>query len=99
MSFLQIINSERSLCSVSFTQIANMLMNKHVLQVGRTYYRITDCEFYYHAQSHKDIYTHGHERQKTSIGEWYFHGSGLDITLGGNDCYGGILLTAIAEIN
>lgn len=33
-----------------------------------------------------------------TTGEWYFHGSGLDITFGSDNEYGGILIQAIREI-
>jgi hypothetical protein len=83
----------------SFRQIADSLMNRLLLQVNRAFYRIVSCEFYYTSEDHPDPYTHGHKRQKESNGQWYFHGSGLDITLAGENGFGGILLTGIARIN
>ena len=73
-------------------------MNGYQLQVNNNYYRIVDCEFYYSSKKHPDPYVHGHERQKESLGEWYFHGSGLDITLGNEGAHGGILIRGVARV-
>jgi hypothetical protein len=86
-------------CFDSYKRIADKLMNDYRLQVRNTFYRIVECEFYYSSQKHNDPYVHGHERQKNSCGEWYFHGSGLDITLSNEQAYGGILLRGIAAVN
>lgn len=97
---LQIDHETPEITFKSFERIAEQLLNHHMLRVKEKWYRITECEFYYYNESnHPDPYVHGHERQKTSIGEWYFHGSGLDITLSGNNSYGGILLRGITEVN
>lgn len=95
---LTIIDENQGTCFDSYKRIAEKLMNGYVLQVRRKLYRIVDCEFYYHSKNHEDPYVHGHERQKESTGEWYFHGSGLDITLSNGESYGGILIRGIAEI-
>ena len=85
----------------SFKTIAEQLMNKFRLHVNGKKYRVVECEFYYFCSGHKDPFAHGHELQKTTFGQWYFHGSGLDITLGNRDksTYGGILLRGIAEVD
>jgi hypothetical protein len=81
-----------------FKRIATELMNKWLLLAGDTQYRIAEIEFYLRDdQFHRDIYTHGHEIQKTSH-RWYFHGSGIDITFGKGSYYGGILLRAIYDL-
>lgn len=82
----------------SFKRIAKELMNHHAIKVKDVYYRIVDCEFYYkHNESHNDIYTHGHKEQSKK-GSWYFHGSGIDITIGSKDSKGGILIRGIAKL-
>ncbi len=87
-----------------FDRIANDLMNSWVLAVNETYYRITEIEFYYdHIEkvsnnAVKDPYAHRHEQQKKS-GTWYFHGSGLDLTCGNKDHYGGILIRGIYKFD
>lgn len=96
-----LINDENDHTTLrSFRTIAEMLMNNYKLQIGNVFYRVTECEFYYHSYSdrHRDPYAHGHNRQKQTMGEWYFHGSGLDITLGNETGYGGILLRGIAAV-
>src|ERR1017187_501642 len=86
---LTIADETNEACSESFRRIAEKLMNLYQLQVKDNFYRIIDCEFYYSSKKHQDPYAHGHERQK-SKGEWYFHGSGLDITIGNGEALGGI---------
>lgn len=95
---LNIIDESAETCHNSYTRIAEKLMNDYKLQVKNTYYRIVECEFYYSSKKHVDPYVHGHQRQKESFGEWYFHGSGLDITLSNGDAYGGLLIRSIAEV-
>ena len=78
----------------SFERIANDLMNNWLLKIESEIYRITEIEFYYKSESHNDPYSHGHVLQKEKE-KWYFHGSGIDITFGTNETYGGILIRAI----
>lgn len=77
----------------SFRQIAEELMNNFILCSGVRIFRICEIEFYYKDIDHNDNYTHGHKQQKTS-GQWYQHGSGLDIICGNEKSYGGILIRA-----
>jgi hypothetical protein len=81
----------------SFERIANELLNKWILEVNHSKYRIAEIEFYLKSGQHNDTYTHGHELQKTT-GNWYFHGSGIDLTFGTSESYGGILIRAIYNI-
>lgn len=84
-----------------FDRIANDLMNNWVLAVNQTYYRISEIEFYCKSilpdGPIKDPYTHGHSEQLKS-GTWYFHGSGVDLTFGTADYYGGILIRGLQRI-
>lgn len=84
----------------SFNRIATELMNEYVLKVEDTNYRITEIEFYYKDDHHihNDTYIHEHSLQKTQ-GKWYFHGSGIDLTFGTEEAFGGILLRAIYNLN
>lgn len=82
----------------SFDRMASELMNEYVLKVGNAKYRITEIEFYYNSEEHKDTYSHQNELQKTT-GKWYFHGSGIDLTFGSGDRFGGILLRAIYNLD
>ncbi len=81
-----------------FQRIANDILNHWVLKVEDALFRITEIEFYYkNAEYHIDSYIHGHELQKQK-GKWYFHGSGIDITFGDGEAFGGILIRAIYNI-
>jgi hypothetical protein len=82
-----------------FKRIALHLMNNNVLIVGHGRYRFTELEFYYFNENgkHADVYSHRHRYQKTN-GQWYFHGSGLDITFGSENVYGGILIRGIKNL-
>jgi hypothetical protein len=83
----------------SFDKIAESLFNNYRLKVNESYYRLLDIEFYYYAEdSYKDVYTHKHDEQ-LKPGKWYFHGSGIDITIGNEKHHGGILIRAIARIS
>lgn len=81
-----------------FKRLAELILNKKVLKVNNQLFRICAIEFYYNLKSHQDKATHKHKRQKTN-GEWYFHGSGLDITIGNEEAFGGILIQAIMKID
>lgn len=84
-----------------FDRIANDLMNHWVLAVNEHHYRITEIEFYCKSVAEDGIiidkYTHGHPEQLKS-GTWYFHGSGLDLTFGTAEYYGGILIRGLQRI-
>ena len=82
---------------VDLSRIAFDLMNHWILKIESKLYRISEIEFYFNSDSHNDTYTHGHKLQKDK-GRWYFHGSGVDITIGGNGFYGGISIRAIYDI-
>lgn len=84
-----------------FTSIADELMNKWSLRVDKIEYRLTEIEFYFFdADYHPDPYVHKNDRQ-LSNGQWYFHGSGLDITFGDKSrkAYGGILIRGIQNVD
>lgn len=81
----------------SFDRIANELLNNWIMEVNKSKYRIAEIEFYLKNGQHNDTYTHGHELQKTT-GNWYFHGSGIDLTFGTSESHGGILIRAISNL-
>lgn len=82
----------------SFNRISKDLFNNYKLQVNDNFYRFLDIEFYYHHENHLDEYTHKNELQKSS-GQWYSHPSGLDITIGGEGAFGGILIRSIGLVS
>jgi len=78
--------------------IASDLMNNWALRVGETKYQICEIEFYYNqGQEHHDPYLHGHDLQN-KYGRWYFHGSGLDFTIGTPQYAASILIRAILNL-
>lgn len=81
-----------------FRRIADDLMNKWILKIHESRYRICEIEFYFKSETHQDNFTHGHLQQMKS-GCWYFHGSGVDITFGSANSYGGILIRAILNLD
>jgi hypothetical protein len=78
--------------------MAEILMNNSTIIINKAKYRIAEIEFYLKSDMHNDKYTHAHKLQKKS-GRWYFHGSGIDITFGNSDMFGGILIRAIYNCN
>jgi hypothetical protein len=92
------LNIESKEIEKDFQRIATDLMNSWVLKVENSQYRICEIEFYFQSKEHKDTYTHGHELQKKK-GRWYFHGSGIDLTFGSSDIFGGILIRAIYDLD
>ena len=80
---------------VVFSEYANKLMNEYCLKVDDKKYNLIEIEFYfYDKENHPDPYIYCNEKQK-ECGEFYFHGSGMDITFGNGICYGGILIRSI----
>ncbi len=96
MDFLK-INKHRDFQSW-FKEIALKLFREYELVVNNAVYDFSEVEFYYHSNNHKDPYVHKDNMQLTN-GQWYFHGSGIDITFGEKrDIYGGILIRGIKKI-
>lgn len=105
-------NQNQNTYGERFSRLANELINKYVLCVNKTNFRISEIEFYLHTDDHLDIYTHRDIDQKTPC-QWYFHkkgGSykagtykGMDITFGFlnklGDTYGGILIREIQNMD
>lgn len=83
-----------------FDEIAYYLMNYTVLDINLKPYRITELEIYYHnPKLHPDPYVHKHPYQLANA-QWYFHGSGLDITFGDREkgIYAGVLIRGIKDL-
>jgi len=88
-------------------QIAESLLNKYVMVVGDKEYRLAEIEFYIKNDKHNDKYTHCDANQK-KYSKWYFHRyhgggyksgtyKGVDLTLGNNVTYFGILIRSIYD--
>lgn len=99
MSPFEIYASSPESIKESFNKVAETIFNDIQLEVNGNYYRFLDIEFYYFAKGvFEDVYAHQHQEQ-LKMGNWYFHGSGIDITIGDGTNYGGILIRAIAKIS
>ncbi len=81
----------------SFDLIANKISRDIIFRVNRSDYRIVDFEFYCYGNSFKDPFTHKSELQKKT-GQVYLHGSGIDITFGDGENYGGILIRGLVKL-
>lgn len=64
-----------------FKEIAEILLTQTKIVKGSQEYYITDIEFYLYYKGHKDIITYP---RKCEAGEWFFHGSGVDIFFASN---------------
>lgn len=91
-----------------FTDLANYILNNIIISANGTRYRICEIEFYYHNETHLDEYVHQSPDQK-QYGKFYFHKfhngtykagtfKGLDITLGNENTYFGILIRSIKNM-
>jgi len=91
---------------LKFSTLTFYLMNFISLSVSGKRYRMTELEVYYYSpkENHCDLYAHKKPEQ-LSIGKWYFHRAGIDITFGKdngneeNNVYGGILIRGIRELD
>jgi hypothetical protein len=87
-----------------FDDIASWLLRGSRVLVAGEPHRFTEVEFYYYGGSHHDAFTHRDPIQK-ECGRWYFHrtrgvyrsGSfkGFDLTFGGPDAFGGVLIRGL----
>jgi hypothetical protein len=83
-----------------FASLTNCLMNYLCLVVGKTAYRITECEIYYMDIEHQDPYVHCGDEQLTA-GKLYLNkAGGVDITFGNPNypAWGGILIRGIRNL-
>ena len=93
-----------------FTKLADILLNKTLLVINDSLYRLRELELYLFTDDHLDHYTHKSNEQAKSC-QWYFHKTGstyksgtykgLDITFGfkdkGKPTFGGILIRGISN--
>jgi|JI6StandDraft_1071083.scaffolds.fasta_scaffold29885_2 hypothetical protein len=87
----------------TYDAIAELILHRGHIKVNQKQFLIREVEFYYFSKNkHEDIFTHGFhnidakERQLT-FAQWYFHPnlSGVDLTIGNNENFGGILIRGI----
>lgn len=97
MTFLK-VNFETEASTIeSFDQIANKIANDINIKINETYYRIVDFEFYVFSKAIPDPHTYKNDLQLQS-GKLYLHSSGIDITFGDGENYGGILLRSVVKL-
>jgi 3-methyladenine DNA glycosylase Mpg len=84
----------------SFDLISQKIFSEFQIVANVHKYRIIELEFYYYSEQHKDFQTYRKDKQKTN-GEWFFHYSGIDITIGNKDlkAQGGILIRSIGKLD
>ena len=95
-----------------FKGIAKLLLNNYHIETPSTKYRLTEIEFYYYNENHPDESTYGYskktskpksridlhkEKQRKTL-NWFFHYSGIDISIGNGTSPGGILIRGIEKI-
>lgn len=89
-----------------FVSMSKKILFNFSILTSTNKYRIGEIEFYCYDDVHPDLYTHCHADQST-YGHWYFHKfgttyksgtfKGLDITLGKDGRYFGILIRSIID--
>ena len=90
-----------------FQMLADKILNKARLVANTKEYKICEIEMYLRNNDHDDKYVHGHDDQK-QFGKFYFHRyqngtykagtyKGLDIVLGNNNSYFGILIRTLYD--
>lgn len=92
---------------LSFIFLAHLLLNCCLISLNESEYSLAEIEFYYYSPDHLDPYPHKNSEQLKSK-TWYFHKTGnsyregtykgLDISLGDNKNYGGILIRSLKNM-
>lgn len=102
VDILEVVESKVGLSSehleTHFAEMANKLFSHYQMIVNEIVFDLCELEFYFHSKMHPDPYVHMDRMQKIN-GQWYFHGSGIDITIGDGINYGGILIRGIYNTN
>ncbi len=110
-NLLEIDKFEANDLQLRFHELADVLLNQSILIVGNMKYRICEIEFYAYSENHQDPYVHRHPEQ-LKFGNWYFHQiktkngfsykggnyKGIDLTLGDNSNFVGVLIRSIESI-
>jgi 3-methyladenine DNA glycosylase Mpg len=92
-----------------FDKLGDFILNNIIINSNETKFRLCEIEFYYYNETHKDEYVHKSPDQK-QYGKFYFHKfhngtyksgtfKGLDIVLGSNETYFGVLIRSIKNID
>lgn len=90
-----------------FHEIATNLFSNYYLKRGNDIFYFVEIEFYYYSNKHRDTVEDSHgikpfvyARHCDKNGQFFFHGSGVDICFAGNsnepqNGYGGILIRSL----
>jgi hypothetical protein len=97
MKFLHVDFENEASILHSTDQIAEKISKDILFQVNGSHYRIVDFEFYCYSEKFSDPHTHKNDLQKET-GKIYLHGSGLDITFGDGENYGGMLIRGVVKL-
>lgn len=90
-----------------FDILAQEILNNHIFRIRKSFYEITEIEFYIYDDDHPDANSHATPMQKTSLQmAFHTHGSsfkegsykGVDISLGHKKRYGGILIRGLKSL-
>ena len=83
-----------------FKKIATELINGWAIKNHESLYRMTDLEVYWTSPTHIDNSVYKRKHTDPTHGDWFFHYSGVDITLKDDTVggYGGILIRGIYSL-
>ncbi len=97
MTFLNVNFETEATALESFDRIADKISKDINLKINDNYYRLVDFEFYTFSKAIPDPHTYKNDLQLQS-GKLYLHSSGVDITFGDGENYGGILLRSVVKL-
>jgi hypothetical protein len=91
------VDEDNLLESLGF--IARTIFSDYQIVTPKNNYRILELEFYYHSlPKNRDEQCYKDTKQKTH-GEWFFHYSGIDITIGNESAFGSFLIRSIGKLD
>jgi len=97
MTFLNVNFETEATTLESFDRIADKISKDINLKINDNHYRLVDFEFYTFSKAIPDPHTYKNDLQLQS-GKLYLHSSGVDITFGDGENYGGILLRNVVKL-
>ena len=80
-----------------FDTIADHLLNDYAIENHESLFRLIEIEFYWNSPTHNDNSTYSRKHTNPENGDWFFHYSGVDISLKSQllKGHGGILIRGI----
>ncbi len=97
MNLLQVNFENKETILNDFERIAEKFCKDIYIKINRNSYRIVDFEFYAYSDNFPDPQTHKN-RMQLENSKFYLHSSGVDITFGDGNNYGGILIRGIVKM-